>query len=312
MSNQPETEHGGESGDGGTQNFVVGADASPESKAAIEWTRSVAGADDRIALLSAWQVPVVAGYDMVVTVDPQAIERSAGQAVADQIERCDDSRLESVVCQGHSGKALVTEAEQRKAAMVVVGHRGNSRVSMMLGSTANYVLHHTTRPVVVVRGLDRQPPAGMPPKSVVVGVDAHQVANDGTRRECAENPSVRAVRWAYQLPCVERIRVVHAWFLPALAVGAFNELTTDTSSMDEAAEEVIQMVLNTAGQPPAGVELETEVLRGRPGLSLIDESHSADLVVVGSRGRGGFTELLLGSVTSEVAAHSHCPVAVIR
>src|SRR5215207_8535510 len=73
VSNQPETEHGGESGDGGTQNFVVGA-------------------DDRIALLSAWQVPVVAVYDMVVTVDPQAIERSAGQAVADQIERCDDAR----------------------------------------------------------------------------------------------------------------------------------------------------------------------------------------------------------------------------
>src|SRR5215207_8428349 len=135
VSNQPETEHGGESGDGGTQNFVVGADASPESKAAIEWTRSVAGADDRIALLSAWQVPVVAGYDMVVTVDPQAIERSAGQAVADQIERCNDPRRESVVCQGHSGKALVTEAEQRKAAMVVVGHRGNSRVSKKPGTT---------------------------------------------------------------------------------------------------------------------------------------------------------------------------------
>ena len=82
--------------------------------------------------------------------------------------------------------------------------------------------------------------------------------------------------------------------------------------MDEAADEVIVMVMNTAGEPPAGVKLETEVLRGRPGLSLIDESKSADLVVVGSRGRGGFTELLLGSVTAEVAAHSHCPVAVIR
>jgi nucleotide-binding universal stress UspA family protein len=310
VSNQPETGQG--EADETTQTFVVGADASPESKAAIEWTRSVAGARDQIVLLSAWQVPVVAGYDMVVTVDPQAIERSAGQAVAEQMEACGDARLEPVVCQGHSGKALVAEAEQRQASMVVVGHRGNSRVSMMLGSTANYVLHHTTRPVVVVRGVDRQPPAGVPPRSVVVGVDAHQVANDGTRRECAENPSVRAVRWAYQLPCVERIRIVHAWFLPALAVGAFNELTTDTSSMDEAAEEVIELVLHTAGEPPAGVEVETEVLRGRPGLSLIDESHAADLVVVGSRGRGGFTELLLGSVTSEVAAHSHCPVAVIR
>jgi nucleotide-binding universal stress UspA family protein len=294
------------------QTFVVGADSSPESKAAIEWTREFAEPDDQIVLLSAWQVPVVAGYDMVVTVDPQAIEASAGKAVAEQVERCHDPRLQPIVKQGHSGKALVTEADERQAAMIVVGHRGRSRVSMMLGSTANYVLHHTTRPVVVVRGAERQPPAGLPPRSVVVGVDAHQVANDGSRRECAENPSVRALRWAYQLPCVERIRVVHAWFLPALAVGAFNELTTDTSSMDEAADEVIELVLNTAGPAPDGVELDTEVLRGRPGLSLIDESRTADLVVVGSRGRGGFAELLLGSVTSEVAAHSHCPVAVIR
>jgi nucleotide-binding universal stress UspA family protein len=295
-----------------SQTFVVGADSSHESEAAIRWTRSVAAADDDIVLLSAWQVPVVAGYDMVVTVDPEAIHRSVDQKATEQLERCHDPRLRTVVQQGHSGKALVATAEECQAAMVVVGHRGNSRVSMMLGSTANYVLHHTRRPVVVVRGLDRQPLAGMPPRSVVVGVDAHQVANDGTHRECAENASVRAVRWAYQLPCVERIRVVHAWFLPALAVGAFNELTTDTSSMDDAAGEVIELVMNTAGEPPAGVTIETEALRGRPGLSLIDESRRADMVVVGSRGRGGFTELLLGSVTAEVAAHSHCPVAVIR
>ena len=69
-----------------------------------------------------------------------------------------------------------------------------------------------------------------------------------------------------------------------------------------------------AGHPrvTAGVELIRMPMRGRPGYSLMEASAEADLVVVGSRGRGGFSELLLGSVSSEVAAHSHCPVAVIR
>jgi nucleotide-binding universal stress UspA family protein len=54
------------------------------------------------------------------------------------------------------------------------------------------------------------------------------------------------------------------------------------------------------------------VLRGTPGFALIEASRDVDMVVVGSRGRGGFKGLLLGSTSAEVASHSHAPVAVIR
>ena len=206
-----------------------------------------------------------------------------------------------VVHQGHPGRSLIAEADERDAAMIVVGHRGNSRVSMMLGSTANYVLHHTQRPVVVVRGEHVDPP-----RKVVVGVDAHDLDGD------AENESVRAVRFAYGLPGVERVRVVHAWFLPALAIGMFADVSADLDTMDAAAQANIDRVIAAAGPPPEGVEVVAEPIRGTPEFGLIEESRDADLVVVGSRGRGGFAGLVLGSTSSTVASHSHAPVVVVR
>ena len=285
----------------GTSNtLVVGVDASPESKQAVEWARSVAGPDDRIVLVHAWELPLVTGYDMVVTIDPGEIERLSKEGLDELVETFGDDRIVPVTRQGHAGRAIVAEADEADAFAIVVGHRGNSRVAMMLGSTANYVLHHTGRPVVVIRGdhLDR-------PKRVVVGVDDHDLD------EGAENESVRAVRWASALPGVEEVRVVHAWFLPTLAIGMFATVAAEMEAMDKGAEAVIQRVIDTAGPPPAGVTVVAEPVRGTPGFALIEASREADLVVVGSRGRGGFSGLLLGSTSAEVAAHSHSPVAVL-
>lgn len=281
--------------------LVVGVDTSPESDQAVEWAQAVAGPGDQIVLLHAWQLPVVTGYDMVVTVDPHEIERSAKDGLATQVERLADPRIVPVVHQGHPGRSLIAEADEREAAMIVVGHRGNGRVSLMLGSTANYVLHHTERPVVVIRGEHADPP-----RRVVVGVDAHDLEGD------AVNESVRALRFAYGLSGVERVRVVHAWFLPALAIGMFADVSADLDAMDAAAQANIDRVLAAAGPPPDGVEVVGEPIRGTPEFGLIEESRDADLVVVGSRGRGGFKGLVLGSTSSAVAAHSHAPVVVVR
>ena len=296
---------------GGGRTLVVGADWSTESQRGIEWACALAAPDDRIVLVHAWQMPVVAGYDMVLAVDPTELSGSAGQALNQLVAETADPRIVPVVRQGHAGRELVAEADDKDAAMIVLGHSGNSRVAMMLGSTANYVLHHTTRPVVVVRGWVMDDEAEvLPPRLVVVGVDDHDLDSDDA--EANENPSVRAVRWAYGLPGIERVRVVHAWFLPSLAIGVHAEIAAETDEMDAAAQAQIDRVLAAAGPPPEGIELVSEPVRGTPGFAMIEESRDADLVVLGSRGHGGFSELLLGSTTSEVAAHSHCPVAVVR
>ena len=297
--------------EGGGRTVVVGADWSTESQRGVEWACALAGPQDRIVLMHAWQMPVVAGYDMVLAVDPTQLTRSASDALNELVAEIGDPRIVPVVRQGHAGRELVAEADDEDAAMIVVGHNGNSRVAMMLGSTANYVVHHSSRPVVVVRGSVMEEDAEVtPPRLVVVGVDDHDL--DPEHPESGENPSVRAVRWACGLPGIERVRVVHAWFLPSLAIGVHAEIAAETEEMDAAAQAEIDHVLAAAGPPPEGVELVSEPVRGTPGFALIEESRDADLVVLGSRGHGGFSELLLGSTTAEVSAHSHCPVAVVR
>ena len=278
--------------------FVVGVDASEESNEALTWARSVAGPEDRIVVVHAWEIPLMTGYDMVVAVDIGEMEQLAKQGLDELTLDLDDDRLVAVARRGHAGRALVEEAAD--ANLIVVGHRGSSRLSLMLGSTANYVLHHTETPVVIVRG---ETPVA-PPRRVVVGVDDFDDPDD--------SPSVRALQWAMGLPGVDAVKAVHAWFMPPLAVGMYHPGSADLEAMDAAARRVVDRIVAAAGPAPDGVTVTAEVARGTGGLALIEASEEADLVVVGSRGRGGFSELLLGSTTAETAAHSHCPVAVVR
>lgn len=277
--------------------IVVGVDASTESDEALAWARHHAGPDDRIVVVHAWDVPVMTSYDVAIAIDPEEIESSTKRGLDELVEQHDDARLVAVSPRGHAGRAIVEQAAD--ADLIVVGHRGNSRLSLMLGSTANYVLHHTDRPIVIVRG-DHQ----LPPRRIVVGIDDFDDPED--------SPSVRALRWAYQVPGVERVAAVHAWYLPPLAIGMMPAATNDLSAMDDAAQRVADRVVAAAGDPPEGVSVTAETARGSAGFAMIEASRAADLVVVGRRGRGGFSELLLGSTSVETAAHSHAPVAIIH
>ena len=158
------------------------------------------------------------------------------------------------------------------ADVIVVGHRGDSRMALMLGSTANYVAHHAQRPVVIVRG--QVPPDGPPARRVVVGADDHDLDDAD-----ATNESVRALQWAYELPGVETIRVVNAWFLPPVAIGLYPSLGTDLEPMDAASFEAIERVIAAAGEPPAGVTIERAALRGTY-LADVTTAGAGDLVAV--------------------------------
>ncbi len=133
---------------------------------------------------------------------------------------------------------------------------------------------------------------------IVVGIDGSQA-------------SLQALRWAQHLaaPTAAPIEVITSW-QPPYAWGDDGWITEWSPQQDaeNAQREAIRQVFGDT--PPTG--LSTRVVCGSAAGTLIDAGRSAVMIVVGSRGHGGFAGLLLGSVSSAVAEHADCPVLVVH
>lgn len=151
--------------------------------------------------------------------------------------------------------------------------------------------------------------------TIVVGVDG-------------SDESKQALRWAAEEAALRRadLRVVHtyddkpplrAFVPPADGMSAeqrrhwYENLEREASHVWQQAEEFVASVVREVA--PEGVEVETVVLRERhPAHALVEQSDGAEMLIVGSRGLGGFTGLVLGSVSQHCLHHATCPVTVIR
>jgi nucleotide-binding universal stress UspA family protein len=286
--------------------YLVGLDGSEHARDALSWARAVATADERIVVLHASDVPIVTGYEVGATVDPAEAEAVSREFVAGVVGAVDDPRLDGRIIEGSAGRALVDAAETiGPDVVVVVGHGGSGKASLLLGSTAHHIVHHTHHPVVVVRGEAR-----LPVRRVVVGVDGSD------ERAAPDERSLAALRWALRLPGVERVEVSHADFVPGVAAGPVREPGLEseeaTDEDDARLRTAIDLATDGTGVAPSGAAIVAVVAGGTGAFALIEASREADLVVMGTRGRSGLVELIVGSTTLEVLAHAHCPVAVIR
>src|ERR1700722_8052199 len=128
--------------------------------------------------------------------------------------------------------------------------------------------------------------------------------------------SISALRWAIRQAGLTgtSVAAVIAWHYPAAAAGGGYGMVAGAEASDyrEIAEKIIADAIGSALDPASRVRVRPSVVEGNSARVLIDASAGADLLVVGSRGHGGFTEALLGSVSQHCVQHASCPVVVIR
>lgn len=137
---------------------------------------------------------------------------------------------------------------------------------------------------------------------IVVGVD-HSIGAKAALRFAFEEARFRNAT----------LCVVHAWHFEYIGLeGTYPITRLELADVRAAAEAVLHAALGEGMVDGHDTEVEHRVVEGSPAAVLIGESRNADLLVVGSRGHGGFAQLLLGSVSNQCAQHAECPVVIVR
>ncbi|MET7332295.1 universal stress protein [Nonomuraea sp. NPDC005650] len=279
--------------------IIVGVDGSVTSRAAVEWA-----ADD--AFRMRMPLRIVHAVDLL----PYQIGRYPNAALPDVLqhegrrilseaealvhERQPTVEVTSQDVEGSPTAVLRQQAEG--AAEIVVGSRGlGGFAGALLGSVSMNVAGHVRCPVVVV-------PEGHRPVhgEVVAGVD--------DSAECEP-----ALAYAFEQAKLRggALRVVHAWQLPVHAFAP--EISGyDMDEVRTAQHQVVRDRVAIFSEDYPEVKVLEDVQSAHPVNALTDASERADLLVVGSHGRGALGSMLLGSVSRGVLHHAHCPVAVVR
>ncbi len=280
---------------------VVGVDGSAEALRAARWAAAEAGrhrcplrlvsalgtVDEPAAELAGFaRADVVTRLHATVTGALDAAE-SAVRALAP------DLAVERAVVPGPASQVLVEES--RSADAVVVGERGRGGLSSVLaGSVAVTVAAHAYCPVVVVRGAEHRA-GGLP---VVVGVDSAPESSDAVAFAFAAASSRSA-------PLV----AVHTW---SEVTANPAEPLVDWPTLVAAAHRELDAQLSGWAEKYPDVAVTRRAPRGGAATVLLEAARLAQLVVVGSRGRGPLAGLLWGSVGNALVHAADCPVAIVR
>jgi nucleotide-binding universal stress UspA family protein len=277
--------------------IVVGTDGSPTANSAVTWAAAEAVRYQRslhlVCVQEPWPVGAygLGGYPPV-EVDEDRISR--GKAFLEQGRRLaaeghPDLQVTTELTQGSLVSVLREVADQRSE--LVLGHRGEGRFTeLLLGSVALRVAGHTTSPVVIVRG-----GGGPVHGEVVVGVDL-------------DEPMDAPLDYAFEAARRRgaTLKAMHAWTVT-------DGYTTEGMGMSGSVNPTHRLIelLAPWHQRYPEVKVVEEVVADHAVAALTKASSEADLLVVGSHGRGALGSILLGSVGHGVLHHADCPVAVV-
>jgi nucleotide-binding universal stress UspA family protein len=201
---------------------------------------------------------------------------------------------------------IVEAARMAEAALIVVGATGSGPLAAeLLGSTADRVLRKAACPVLLVRG-----DLAVPPRRVLAPVDLSTLSGEAFR--CGLDLLTNLAKGGAKDGEI-KVRAIHALsFMEAVALQKQrHEEVSSEQAERHSAEELRRFVLeNRAG---ALFEVETAVLSGEARFEILDDlrERPADLVMLGTQGRGGLDRLMLGSVAATVARKAPCSVLLI-
>ncbi|HEY8473258.1 MAG TPA: universal stress protein [Natronosporangium sp.] len=281
--------------------ILVGVDGSEQSQAAIDLgvrEARLRGRSLRLVHAFVWrELGVYVGPSPEGPPDGGLLndaKRLLDGALARARASAGDTPVTAELIDGPVVPVLLREAE--RAELVVLGNRGlGGFTGLLVGSVAVELAAHAPGPVLVARGTIR---ADGP---VVVGVDP--------------DADTLAVDFAFEAAAARDAELVaiHAWS-GRLADEDEAELPLiyEPSDVQREQERRLTEFIAEARARYPGVRVRPQVQPGRPARILVEASKSAQLVVVGARGRGGFAGLLLGSVSQALLHHAHCPVAIAR
>jgi nucleotide-binding universal stress UspA family protein len=285
-----------------SQKIVVGYDGSPEADLAARWALDEARRTGHpVELVYAWAYPAympAASLVPGIATWPGDEARAAARArLSTAVTEARTSHpgvdVGSVILDGPPALVLRDRAEH--AGLLVVGGRSHGAFAgAVLGSVSGAVAAHAARSVVVVRDTRRN----LHVRPVVAGLDESDIA-DLVAGFAFDQAAGRGVP----------LHVVRAWMPPVDPLTGF-ELERDAVTAAEQAS--VAAVLAGWREKFPQVPVSTSVVVGHPYEVLGEAAETAQLMVVGARGRGGFPSLRVGSVSRHLLNHTGSTIAIVR
>lgn len=326
---------------------LVGVDGSTASLHALEWAGAEAKAHGRaLSIVCSYSLPSFAAASLdggYAALDDTAIQEGARVVLAEAKSRAERFGVPVTASIATGDAAGVLVEMSRGVSLVVVGTRGRGGFAdRLLGTVSSALPAHAHCPTVVVplagvrrgpqagaifaaAGLDPETPVAAPPEPA-----PSRSAHDDATTEHAV-PPVRPIRRivvgvdgspAAELALGAAIHEAEAWGAELFAIAgvpigngtgmlAWLPAAVDHEQVLADVTEGLNVVVDRALVGHEGLTVRRHVLDGTGAELLTEFSTAVDLVVVGSRGRGGFAGLLLGSTSQAVLHHSACPVMVV-
>jgi nucleotide-binding universal stress UspA family protein len=282
--------------------ILVGVDGSAESDAAIRWATHEAVMRRAPMTLAHVVAPLIGSWPMgtmyanVTEWQQDNARHVLEQALKTVRAGVPESQLPDVYAEVLNSSVVPTlvNASENKQ-MVVIGSRGTGALGrLLLGSVSTGLVHHSSCPVAVIRP---EPAPSDSDAPVLLGIDGSP-ASEAATTLAFDEASRRGVG----------LVALHAWS----DVAVFPVLGMDWHEYESQGHEILGERLAGWQEEYPDVHVQRRLVCDQPARWLIRESQHAQLVVVGSRGRGGFASTWLGSVSSAVAQSADIPVLVVR